>query len=311
VARIALGHHVGWLEARVGNLGHREGLVVRLLRRDDWRVRGHHEVDTWVWHQVSLELSDVDVECTIETKGGSQGGHNLSDNTVEVGVCWALDVEATTADVVHGLVVKHDGNVGVLEESMGGEDGIVRLHDGCGDLRGWVHAESELGLLAVIDRKTLEEESTKTGAGTTSYGVEEHEPLEASALVCELAQAIKGEVHDFLADGVMTTGIVIRGILLAGDQLLWMVELAVCAGTDLVDHGWFEIEVDATGHVFAGTSLTEKGVERIIATANGLVGRHLAIRLNAVLEAVKLPAGVTDLDTGLANVDGDNLTHFL
>jgi hypothetical protein len=35
----------------------------------------------------------------------------------------------------------------------------------------------------------------------------------------------------------------------------------------------------------------------------------LAIRLNAVLEAVKLPAGVTDLDTGLTDVDGDALTH--
>jgi hypothetical protein len=28
-----------------------------------------------------------------------------------------------------------------------------------------------------------------------------------------------------------------------------------------------------------------------------------------VLEAVKLPARVTGLDTGLADVDGDNLTH--
>merc|ERR1711865_120394 len=202
-----------------------------------------------------------------------------------------------------------NGNVGVLEESMSGEDSIVRLDDSCRDLRGWVHAESELGLLAVIDRKTLEEESTKTGAGTTSHGVEEHEPLEARALVCELTQAIKGEVHDFLADGVMATGIVIRGILLAGDQLLWVVELAVCAGTNLVDHGWFEIEVDATRHVFSGASLTEKGVERVVATANGLVGRHLAIRLNTVLEAVKLPATITDLATTLSDMNGDTLTH--
>ena len=31
--------------------------------------------------------------------------------------------------------------------------------------------------------------------------------------------------------------------------------------------------------------------------------------LDAVLEAVKLPAGITDLDTSLTNVDGDDLTH--
>jgi hypothetical protein len=34
-----------------------------------------------------------------------------------------------------------------------------------------------------------------------------------------------------------------------------------------------------------------------------------SLRLDAVLEAVKLPARVTGLDTGLADVDGDNLTH--
>ena len=36
---------------------------------------------------------------------------------------------------------------------------------------------------------------------------------------------------------------------------------------------------------------------------------HLAIGLDAVLQAVELPAGVSDLDAGLADVDGDHLTH--
>jgi len=32
--------------------------------------------------------------------------------------------------------------------------------------------------------------------------------------------------------------------------------------------------------------------------------------LDTVLEAEKLPAGVTDLDTGLTDVDGNDFTHF-
>jgi hypothetical protein len=36
---------------------------------------------------------------------------------------------------------------------------------------------------------------------------------------------------------------------------------------------------------------------------------HLAIGLDAVLQAVQLPAGITDLDAGLADVDADHLTH--
>jgi len=61
--------------------------------------------------------------------------------------------------------------------------------------------------------------------------------------------------------------------------------------------------------VLAGTSFGEKGVESVVATTDGLVGGHLAIGLDTVLEAVKLPAGVTDLATALANVDGDTFTH--
>jgi demethoxyubiquinone hydroxylase (CLK1/Coq7/Cat5 family) len=62
--------------------------------------------------------------------------------------------------------------------------------------------------------------------------------------------------------------------------------------------------------VFASTSFGEKGVEGIVTATDRLVGRHLAIGLNAVLEAEKLPARVTSLNTGLANMDSDTLSHF-
>jgi hypothetical protein len=55
--------------------------------------------------------------------------------------------------------------------------------------------------------------------------------------------------------------------------------------------------------VFACTSLTEECVEGVVTTTNGLVTGHLAIRLDTVFQAVQLPAGITDLDTGLANMD--------
>jgi len=55
--------------------------------------------------------------------------------------------------------------------------------------------------------------------------------------------------------------------------------------------------------VLASTSLGEEGVESIIATTDGLVRWHLTIRLNTVLEAEEFPAGVTNLDTGLTDVD--------
>jgi len=61
--------------------------------------------------------------------------------------------------------------------------------------------------------------------------------------------------------------------------------------------------------MLASTSLGEEGVERIITTTNGLVGWHLTIRLDAVLQAEELPASIADLNTSLTEVQAKNLTH--
>lgn len=100
-------------------------------------------------------------------------------------------------------------------------------------------------------------------------------------------------------DRVVTTSVVVGGILLAGDQLLRVEELAVRARADLVNDGWLEVNEHAAGHVLAGSSLGEERVERVVAAADRLVRWHLAIRCDAVLKAVELPARVTNLATGL------------
>ena len=103
---------------------------------------------------------------------------------------------------------------------------------------------------------------------------------------------------------------VVRGVLLSGDELLGVEQLAVRSRAHLVDHGRLEVEEHRAGHVLAGSRLGEEGVEGVVASSDRLVRGHLAIGLDAVLKAVELPAGVTHLDTGLADVNGNNLTHL-
>lgn len=62
--------------------------------------------------------------------------------------------------------------------------------------------------------------------------------------------------------------------------------------------------------MLASSCLTEESVKGVISSPNGLVAWHLAIRLNVMLQAVELPAGIADLDTSLANMDGDALVHI-
>ena len=113
-----------------------------LLRAYNRSIGGQREVDPGVGHQVGLELSQVHIEGSVESQRGSDGGHNLADEPVQVGVRWSLNIEIPPADVVDCLVVNldelyinvinakakvksktyHEGTVGVLQSSMGSQD---------------------------------------------------------------------------------------------------------------------------------------------------------------------------------------------
>ena len=92
-------------------------------------------MDSGVWHQVGLELGNIDVECTIESQRGGQRGDNLGNESVQIGVGWSLNIHVTTANVIDGFIVNHKGTVRVLQCGVSGQDRVVRLDNRCRDLR--------------------------------------------------------------------------------------------------------------------------------------------------------------------------------
>lgn len=79
VAGVTLDHLVVGLEAGHGHLLDGVGLVGSLGSRDDRSIGDQREVDTRVGDQVGLELVEINVEGTIETQGGGDGGNNCVD----------------------------------------------------------------------------------------------------------------------------------------------------------------------------------------------------------------------------------------
>jgi hypothetical protein len=175
----------------------------------------------------------------------------LGDQAVQVLVVGALNAEVPPADVVDGLIVDHEAAVGVLERRVGGEDGVVRLDNRGGDLGRRVDAELELALLAVVDGQALHEQGAEAGAGSAAEGVEDEETLQTRAVVGDAADLVEDLVNELLADRVVATGVVVRGILLARDHVLRVEQGAVRAGADLVDDVGLEIGVYGARHVLA------------------------------------------------------------
>ena len=93
--------------------------MVGFLSRDYWGVGRKHEMDSGIGHEVGLEFSDINVKGTIESKGGSKGGDNLSDESVQVSVGWSFDIKSSSADIIDSFIIKHDSNIGMFKKRMG------------------------------------------------------------------------------------------------------------------------------------------------------------------------------------------------
>mmetsp|Transcript_5592 Transcript_5592/g.9172 ORF Transcript_5592/g.9172 Transcript_5592/m.9172 type:complete len:233 (-) Transcript_5592:79-777(-) len=219
-------------------------------------------------------------------------------------------LQSTEANIVQSLVIKTEGAVGVLKKRVRRQHVVVRLNDSSGNLRSRSHSEGKLGLTTIVNGKTLKKKRTETGTTSTTGGMEDHETLKTGTVISKLADSVQNKVNNLLTNGVVTTGVVVSSIFLTGDDLLRVVKLAVGTGTDLIAHSRLKIDKHSTRNVLTGTGLREESVERIITTTDGLVRRHLTIRLDTVFKAVQLPATVTGLDTSLTNVDRKTLTHF-
>lgn len=71
--------------------------------------------------------------------------------------------------------------------------------------------------------------------------------------------------------------------------------------------GWLQINENRSWNVFSRPGLGEEGVEGVVSPSDRLVTWHLSVRLDTVLQAVQLPARISDLHSGLTDMNTDAL----
>lgn len=147
------------------------------------------------------------------------------------------------------LVVNTEGLVGVLNQLVNGEGGVVRLDNGVGDLGGWDNGESGHHTVGELLTDLGDQESTHTSTGTTTEGVSDLETLEAVTGLSLTTDDIDNVINQLSTLSVVTLSPVVTSTRLAEDEVVGTEKLTERTGTDSVHGTGLKVNQDSTGNV--------------------------------------------------------------
>ncbi len=255
VAEVGGGHHVLWVEHLLGQLWDGDGAERMGATGGERSESNHEEMETWEWHHVDGQLAEIGVELSWETQAGGDTGHDGGNQVIQVSVGWGGELQSTHADIVKSLVIDTEGLVGVLNQLMDGEGGVVWLDNGVGNLWRWDDGEGGHHTIWELLTDLGDQKRTHTGTSSTTEGVGDLETLEAVTSLSLATDNVEDLVNKLGTLSVMTLGPVVTGTGLTEDKVVWAEELTEWTSADGVHGSWLQVDEDSTRNVLVAGCL--------------------------------------------------------
>jgi len=307
VSGVGGAHHVLGIEHLLGQLGHGQGSVLLGSSGGQRGESDHEEVKSGEGDQIDGDLSQVRVELTGESQAAGDTGHHSGDEMVQITEGGGGQLQGSEADIVQSLVVNAHDLIGVLDQLMDGEGGVVGFDDGIGHLGGGNDGEGDHHSVGVLLSQLGDQERSHSGSSSSSHGVADLESLKAVTGLGLLSADIKDGVDELSSLSVVTLGPVVTGTSLSEDEVVRSEDLAVGTSSDGIHSTWLQIHEYASGHVSASGGFVEVNVNSLqLKIGISLVSSG---GVNTVLIGDDFPELGSDLVTALAGLDGDDLSH--
>jgi hypothetical protein len=91
-------------------------------------------VKSWERNQVNSQLSQVRVQLTGESDAACDSGHSSGHQMVQVSVCGGGEFQCSEANIVKSFVINDHALIGVFNQLMDGQGGVVGFNDCVRDL---------------------------------------------------------------------------------------------------------------------------------------------------------------------------------